>query len=236
MKVSDGCKRCYAETLARRTGNDVWGPPERSHRRLFGDAHWLEPVKWNKSAFDGNRKDRVFCGSMCDVFEDHPDVIAERQRLFELIRRTKSLTWLLLTKRIENVMEMVPEDWRGGFPSNVWIGTSVENQYYADKRLRYLSAIQASVRFVSCEPLLEMVTLKEFLTDVTPIDWVIVGGESGAGKRHFDADWARQIRDECLENGVAFFMKQIDKIQPVPEDLQIRQLPNPLESLMEELF
>lgn len=158
-----------------------------------------------------------------------------RAELFLLIERTPNLDWLLLTKRPENILKMVPETWREKFPDNVWIGTSTEDQDTFRERIIELISIPAKVRFLSVEPMLGPVKLY-FYNKLTreartgkpgsAIDWVICGGESGSKRRPFDLEWARALRDECLESGVPFFMKQVDKIRPIPEDLLIRQFPN----------
>jgi protein gp37 len=116
---------------------------------------------------------------------------------------------------------------------NYWIGTTVENQAMADKRIPELRRIPAKVRFLSCEPLLEPLDLRTWLGKdrPDPIHWIIAGGESGPGCRAFDPDWARSLRDECAASGVPFFMKQMGGTRkpfaPIPADLQIRQFPSP---------
>lgn len=229
MKVSEGCKNCYAETLSHRYGYDIWGAGTR--RRAFGEKHWLEPVKWNKEAEKLGERRRVFCGSMCDIFEEHFDWNEPRPQLFNLIEKTPYLDWLLLTKRPENIVRMVPESWLDIPQENVWYGTSVENEKVASSRISHLLSVPATIRFLSCEPLLEKVSIEDYLNipmEDSQIHWVIVGGESGHGKRPFNADWARLIRNECQDNKVAFFMKQMDKIQPIPDDLMIREFPETL--------
>jgi protein gp37 len=239
FKVSDGCKNCYAETFSKRTGRDIWGPPATTERRLFGDVHWREPLKWNAAAEAAGERQRVFCASMADVFEDHPAVWESRQRLWDLIAETPALDWLLLTKRPENVMGMVPMDWtQYGFPSNVWVGTSVEHQAAADERIPHLLGIPAAVRFLSCEPLLGRVELFRYdedegalrgpgvvvsggmtvgTDDYPPegyddsypgIDWVIVGGESGPKHRPMDLPAALDIIDQCKAAGISVYVKQ----------------------------
>jgi protein gp37 len=209
FKVSPGCANCYAETFSNRYGHDVWGPPKTTSRRLFGTAHWNEPLKWNEAAKRDERQHRVFCASMADVFEDHPLVASERNRLWMLIERTNSLDWLLLTKRPENVLRMSP--WHhnpdGLIWPTVWLGTSVEDQQRADERIPALLEPEhpVAVRFLSCEPLLGPVDLTPWLDG---LDWVIVGGESGPGHRAMNPDWARSLRDQCVGAGVAFFFKQ----------------------------
>jgi protein gp37 len=123
---------------------------------------------------------RVFCGSLCDVFEDRRGIDALnywRAQLWRVIEDTPNLDWLLLTKRPENVNNMIPAHWRNvnRWPDNVWIGTSVEDQATADKRIPELLEIPARTRFLSCEPLLGPLDLK-----LEGIHWVIAGGESGA--------------------------------------------------------
>lgn len=206
VKVSPGCEHCYAETFAKRTGHAIWGPAATTQRRTFGDKHWQEPLKWNEDAVKAGRPQRVFCASMADVFEDHPQLLEERLRLWKLIDQTPMLDWLLLTKRPENIVEMAPCSWvTDGCPSNVWIGTSVENQAAANKRLPVLASIPAKVHFLSCEPLLGPVDLSPWMRK---IEWVIAGGESGHSARPMEADWVRSLRDQCQAAAVPFFFKQ----------------------------
>lgn len=214
IRVSDGCTNCYAETLAKRWGHNIWGPAKTTQRRHFGPKHWAEPFEWNKQAgLEGKRK-RVFCASMADVFEDNPDVVMDRMQLWALIGSTPNLDWLLLTKRPENVMKMIPAGWRSGLPPNVWMGTSTENQEYADKRIPILMQIPARVLFLSIEPQLGPVDLSTYLLwgngpGRLGISWAITGGESGPCHRPFDLDWARLTRDQCARWGVAWHFKQI---------------------------
>lgn len=238
VKVSPGCKNCYAETLSNRFGSNFWGP--EGDRRFFSDKHWNKPLKWNRKAEKLGIRHKVFCGSMCDVFEDREDLEESRVRLFNLINHTRQLDWLLLTKRPENILRMLERDAIGSFGVNVWLGTSVENQEQADIRIPELLNIPAKVRFLSCEPLLEEIDLEYPLRIIgwdedayeniegAGVDWVIVGGESGPRKRSFNPDWARSIRDQCKEAGIPFFMKQIDKVLPIPDDLMIREFPDEL--------
>lgn len=207
IKVSQGCKNCYAETLSSRYGHDVWGPTNK--RRTFGENHWLEPIKWNKSAELQNVRMRVFCASMADVFEDNPGVESERAKLWSLISVTPMLDWLLLTKRPENIQRLTP--WRNDWPTNVWAMTSIEDQDTAEERLPLLIQVPAVVRGLSVEPLLGKVNLEPWLNRV---QWVIVGGESGPGARPMDIAWVRSIRDQCLNHGVPFFFKQWGEWSP----------------------
>src|SRR6202030_1275851 len=115
--------------------------------------------KWNKEAVKAGIRTKVFCASLADVFEDREDLITARERLFALIENTPNLDWLLLTKRPENI-ERLATHWTNGWPENVWMGTTVENQEAADKRIPLLRAMPAKVRFLSCEPLLGPITFR----------------------------------------------------------------------------
>lgn len=200
FKVSTGCKNCYAETLSERYGHNVWGL--NNPRRTFGEKHWLGPIKWNAVAQQTGRRARVFCASMADAFEENPALDAERQKLWTLIEQTPWLDWQLLTKRPQNVLQMVP--WTDTWPSNIWIGTSIEDQSAADLRLPFLRQIPAAVHFLSCEPLLGPLDN----LDLNEIDWLIAGGESGANARPCNPNWVVTLRDHCRNAGVAFFFKQ----------------------------
>lgn len=224
-RVSPGCQNCYAETFAHRFGVE-WGKGET--RRPATEKVWAAPLTWNKAAQKAGKRARVFCASMADVFDDEGPTGA-RERLFALIRATPWLDWQLLTKRPENIAGFLPPDWGHGY-RNVWLGTTVENQAMADKRIPILLKVPAFVRFLSCEPLIGSVNLdvwlrksasSAFLSGLTSpdmpewtrigstkIDWVIVGGESGTKARHMRPDWARTIRDQCDAAGVPFLFKQ----------------------------
>jgi len=202
QKVSPACKHCYAQTWAKRCGgSDLWG--SRSKRRFFTDKHWSDPIKWNRVAAESGMRERVFCASMADVFEDRKDLNEPRERLWELIEKTPQLDWLLLTKRIEEVDRLAP--WSTDWPDNVWLGSTVENQKYAKARLPYLLNTNAKVKFLSCEPLLSELSIEEELKE---IDWVIAGGESGPKSRPTNPDWLRSLRDQCTHSNTAFHFKQ----------------------------
>lgn len=229
-RVSPGCNHCYAETFAKRTGHDLWG--KGGERRFFGDKHWAEPIRWNRQAEADGRRHRVFCASMADVFEKRADLTEHRERLFRLIEDTPWLDWQLLTKRPENIARLAPDRWNAGFPENVWIGTTVEDQQRAQQRIPVLLAVPVATRFLSCEPLLGPVDLSRWLGlewseigecwgidmfswlqgewgPARGISWVIVGGESGPHHRPLDLDHARTLRDQCLAADVPFFFKQV---------------------------
>ena len=201
VKVSPACTHCYAANIAKRHGHHVWVP--KAARRLLSDNNWAHPLKWNAADAASGERPRVFCASMADVFEDRRDLDVHRARLWTLIEATPHLDWLLLTKWPQLVAAMVP--WGNDWPDNVWIGTTVENQAYADERLPYLVALPAKVRFISAEPLLGPVDLSVW---ANRLDWVIAGGESGGRSHPSSPSWFRDLRDQCLAAGVAFHFKQ----------------------------
>lgn len=205
-KVSPACLHCYAESWAKRVGSDVWG--KDSARRFFSNDHWSEPLRWNAEALKTGERHRVFCASMADVFEARSDLDAPRARLWELIKATPSLDWLLLTKRPQNIAKMTP--WGDAWPLNIWLGTTVENQVWADKRLPHLLANQAKIKFLSCEPLLGPLDLSDYAGRArkSPIHWVIAGGESGPGSRPMNPEWLRTLRDFCHKKSIPFHFKQ----------------------------
>ncbi len=215
VKVSAACDHCYAETWANRLGFDIWGP--NSDRRILSDNAWKQPIKWDRDAAALQVRQRVFCASMGDVFENRKDLIPHRMRLLQLIDDTPNLDWLLLTKRIHLVRKLLPKGYE--LPTNVWLGATVENQEVADKMIRYLLEFESpSVRFLSCEPLLGPIDLRPFLNrpEGSPsLDWVIAGGESGGGARPMDPAWPLALQKQCEEAGVAFHFKQWGNWAPV---------------------
>lgn len=230
QRVSPGCEHCYAETLANRYGHKVWGPAKTTERRAMSDNYWKQPLKWHKQAERDGVRRRVFCASMADVFEAHEQVAAYRTRLWETIGECDMLDWLLLTKRPQNVLGLVPPAWAVGYwPEHVWIGTSVEDQRRADERIPELLKVPAKVRFLSCEPLLSPVKLPWcewcggwccqdcYDPDDAAIHWVICGGESGPGARPMQLTWARSLRDQCQAAGVAFHFKQFGEYLPMSQ-------------------
>lgn len=201
VKLSPACKHCYAESWAKRVGSDVWGI--NADRRFFGDKHWSEPARWDALAAASGERARVFCASMADVFENRRDLDIHRTRLWSLIEATPNLDWLLLTKRPELVADLVP--WKTDWPSNIWLGTTVENQEYAEERLPHLTAIQAAVRFISAEPLLGPIDIGPWTRQ---LDWVITGGESGPKARPSSPSWFRDLLNLCMASDIAFHFKQ----------------------------
>lgn len=201
VKVSAACKNCYAEAWAKRVGQKVWGP--LAPRRFFSDRHWAEPIRWNKAAQEDGARARVFCASMADVFEDRRDLDASRERLWSLIEQTPYLDWLILTKRPQLISGFAP--WTNDWPSNVWIGTTVEDSTAAEQRLPFLTKIPAAVRFISAEPLVGPLDLDNWIED---LDWVITGGESGPRARPSSPSWFIDLLNQCMRAEVAFHFKQ----------------------------
>ena len=143
----------------------------------------------------------VFVNSMSDLF--HENVPFEFiERVFEVMAETSRHTFQILTKRHHRLQSLAPLlHW----PSNVWMGVSVESQYWADRRIPILAQVPAQVRFLSVEPLLKPVDLSPYLDS---LHWVIVGGESGVRARPIDLEWVRRIREDCEVAKVPFFFKQ----------------------------
>lgn len=208
----------------------------------------MQVFKWNEAARLANERRRVFAGSMCDVFEDYEFddcrvLDRERTRLFSTIRLMPWLDWLLVTKRPENIAQMLPADWSVDNYPNAWLIATVENQAMADARIPALLSIPAVVHGLSCEPLLEEIDIECYFdgswsnddalptSDCDNVDWVIVGGESGAGFRPMNLDWARKLRKDCYESNVPFFFKQESGRKPgtnaLLDGVEYHEFPNP---------
>lgn len=204
IESTAGCDHCYARTLAARYGFDVWGPGRE--RRTFGAEHWREPFKWDRAAAAAGERHRVFSSSMTDLWLNDPTIDREREKLWPLIEQTPHLDWLLLTKHAERI----PWYLRVGAPfPNAWVGVSVEDNSAA-WRVDRLRRVAAAVRFLSVEPMLGPIDK----VDLTSIDWVIVGGESGPGARPMNPRWVRELRDRCVDAGIPFFFKQWGEFAP----------------------
>jgi len=187
-----GCDNCYAERMARRL-RAMGQPNYRNGFELTVHEDALDlPLSWRAPRL-------IFVSSMSDLF--HKRVPSEFvRRVFEVMRAADQHIFQVLTKRSQRMAAMSSGlDW----PERVWAGVSVENRDYAF-RLDHLRETEARVRFVSFEPLLGPVTG----VDLSGIDWVIVGGESGPGARPMDPQWVEEIRDQCLEERIPFFFKQ----------------------------
>jgi len=226
-KVSPGCAHCYAETWAKRTGFTMWGD---NPRRITSDNNWSKLQLWNDLQNSETPRQTVFVASLTDVFEDRPEILEPRQRLFAELERLDSLIYLILTKRPENILDMIPNRWRYEIPRHIWMGVSIESADYLT-RLDSLGSIPAS-RFVSIEPMLGPVDLKQSRC-AWAISWIICGGESGPRARPMQLDWASALADQCKNSHIPFFMKQLgghpDKrndIKTFPPTMQIREFPD----------
>jgi protein gp37 len=201
VKVSPGCKHCYAETFAERFRGVVL-PGGKMHVFNAGFDPQLRPERLPQP-FSWRRPRMVFVNSMSDLFADFvPDEYIDR--VFAVMRETSRHTYQVLTKRAERLAR-----WTSMRPwlldaSHIWLGVSVEDRNYGLPRIDLLREAKAAVRFLSVEPLLEGLPH----LNLQCIDWVIVGGESGPGARPMKAEWVRSIRDQCLRRRVAFFFKQ----------------------------
>jgi protein gp37 len=208
-RVSPGCRFCYAEALDKRWGNSAWG--SKGVRRRTSEANWKQPRTWNRRAAAAGIPMRVFSASLADVFEDHEMLAPIRADLFHLIEATPWLRWMLLTKRIGLVQEMTALAWGEDWPTNVWIGTSMEDQRRVDERLPVLLSLKGPAeRFVSAEPLLEPITVAEHIaTAPNKLSLLIGGGESGPHARYDRlVEAARTLRDESASLDVPFSWKQ----------------------------
>ncbi len=266
--ASPGCANCYAKARNARFSGGVahnWGT--HAPRRRTSVENWKNPKRWNKKAKRLGLRYRVFCASLSDWLDNAVE-IEWLVDLLALIKDTDSLDWLLLTKRIGNWRTRLTDaletcstsegltrwpglnDWiakwlDGSAPSHVWLGSSIVNQEEADRDIPKLMGVPAVRRFLSMEPLLDLVNLKKHLrpwpgycqtcgSELTPPtatsckacgcsdhdeeappprrfarpDWIIVGFESGPHARPGHPDWARSLRDQCIECGVPFFFKQ----------------------------
>jgi protein gp37 len=226
---------CYAEAMSRRNPSVLgeWGPGTK--RSVAAESYWNLPYKWEREAVAAGRRLRVFLGSLMDFNEDRPDLIPLRQRAWKIIAETPHLDYQTLTKRPERFPLTLPANWGAGWP-NVWLGTTIGVNATLEARMEALTAVNARVRFVSAEPLLEDIAdgLAEWLfapcrtcggvrtvsrmcgcgqnhCNTRAIQWLIIGGESSQGgqtARPFDLSWADRLLDLCRAAGVAAFVKQ----------------------------
>lgn len=197
-KVSPGCKHCYAATLHGRLslmGSSKYSIPFSVVRPF--DAHLRLPLKWKRPRM-------IFVNSMSDLF--HEDLPFEYvTRVFNVMATAQQHVFQVLTKRSQYLLEKFQElPW----PENVWMGVSIESEQYTF-RANHLARVPAAVRFLSVEPLLGPIRS----LPLDGIDWVIAGGESGHGARPMHLEWARSLRDQCTDAGVAFFLKQLGGIR-----------------------
>ena len=191
-KVSPGCAHCYAETFAERWRGIKGHPYEQGFELRIWPERLEQPLRWRRPRI-------IFVNSMSDLF--HEEIPLDYiEQVFDVMGKAKQHIFQVLTKRHERLAELAPSlPW----PENVWMGVSIENKRWVE-RADYLREVPAVVRFVSAEPLLgELVGL-----DLTGIDWLIAGGESGPGHRPVKEEWIIQLQRQCRAAKVAFFFKQ----------------------------
>ena len=192
-KISAGCKHCYAETMAKRL--KAMGTPgyEDGFALRLLPERLADPIKRRKPTV-------YFVNSMSDLFHEKvPEAYIEQ--VFEVIAATSQHHYQILTKRAARMARYFRDR---AVPPNVWLGVSVENRRHGVPRIEHLRRVPARIRFLSVEPLLEDVGD----LDLRDIHWVIVGGESGPKARPMKPEWAESVRQQCVEQDVAFFFKQ----------------------------
>lgn len=195
-RVSPACDHCYAARDNERRGwVEGWGVGVPRRRTKT----WGDPLRWNRKAALTGYRPRVFCASLADIFDNEAPP-EWRNDLWQLLRETPNLRWILLTKRIGNAPKMLPDDWPF---KNSGLMATLENQEVWDRDFRKLMAVPAAWHGVSAEPLLGHINIG----DARP-DWIITGGESGAAFRPLDMNAVRALRDQCAKNGVTFHHKQ----------------------------
>jgi len=196
-KVSDGCKHCYAETFAERFRGVKGHPYEQGFDLRLVTEKLAEPLRWRNPKM-------IFVNSMSDLFHENvPDdyVVA----VANVMVAANWHTYQVLTKRSDRLRQLLKTSLRfAANQAHIWWGVSVENRKYGLPRIENLQNTDATMRFLSVEPLLE--DLGKF--DLSGIDWVIVGGESGPGARPMKKEWVVSVRDRCRCEGVPFFFKQ----------------------------
>jgi protein gp37 len=211
-KVSPGCDNCYMERDKKRYGKDPETVVRSSIATFNKPNHWIEPAM-------------VFVCSWSDFFIEEAD--AWRDEAWAVIRNNPHLTFQILTKRPENMLARVPMDL--GSLKNVWLGVTCENHEQALERLEILTMFNVPVRFASVEPMLGIISLR-LACQLSRIDWVICGGESGPNAREMKPYWAEDLMEQCYDAAIPFFMKQMSGSkksdrEAIPENLQVRQFP-----------
>lgn len=201
-KISPGCKNCYAERFAERFRGVEGHPFEFGFDLVLKPDRLKQPLTWKKPKL-------VFVNSMSDLF--HKDVPKEFiSKVFDTMEEANWHIFQVLTKRSSLMRKFVNERYKSKkAPEHIWLGTSVEDQLRGS-RIRHMQEMNASVRFLSVEPLIGPIGE----VNLKGIHWVIVGGESGPKARPMEADWVRSIRDECIKQKIPFFFKQWGGIRP----------------------
>lgn len=193
-KVSPGCAHCYAETISLRFRCSLkpWLPEHEIENVVLHPERLAQPLRWRRPRL-------IFVNSMSDLFHERVP-LAFIRRVFDVMIEADQHVFQILTKRHKRLAELAP---RLPWPPNIWIGVSIENRRWIE-RADYLRRVPAAVRFISAEPLLGPL----YGLDLSGIDWLIVGGESGAKHRAMQPNWATDLRDLCRRESVPFFFKQ----------------------------
>ncbi len=233
--VSEACQNCYAKRMANRLRGRFGYPEDEPFKVALHPEKLDEPLRWKKPR-------RVFVCSMSDLFhEEVPFIVIAK--IFGIMHTANQHTYIVLTKRPERMAEFIKwftgPSWRGAWPQeypHVWLGVTAENQARFDERVDILKQIPAAVHFVSIEPMLGPIVMRQKANDereiiqatmmgvlddysrpvMHGIDWVICGGETGPGARPMHPDWVRSLRDQCQEAGTPFFFKQWGDWAPIP--------------------
>lgn len=235
--ISEGCENCYAKAMIKRFGKK-WGydfTPQFHPDRLEEPLKWKKPRQIFVCSMGDLFHPNIPFEHITEIFDVMcswvwPNKAAEREG-DESALIDPGHTYIVLTKRPERVKEWyhwVPEYWPGDtplqvaleslnnpgqLPSHIWLGVTAENQRTWNERVPILMQIPSATRFVSIEPMLSRIDIDDLPEvgdpEVYPLDWIIVGGETGPGARLMQLDWAREIRDNCKEVGVPFFFKQV---------------------------
>jgi len=196
--VSTGCKNCYARQMAKRLAGRFGYPKDNPFKVTLRPDRLNQPMGWKNPTM-------IFTPSMSDLFhEEVPDYFIKA--VLYVVRTCQRHIFQVLTKRQERMREFFTEYYQKANHDpfkNLWLGVSVENQEKAEERIPPLARTPAAIRFLSCEPLLEKINL-----NYLPVNWIIVGSESGPNARPMDEDWVRSLRDQCLESNIPFFYKQ----------------------------
>jgi protein gp37 len=201
-KISAGCDHCYAERFSERFRGTPGHPFETGFDLTLRPDRIEQPLRWRTPRM-------IFVNSMSDLFHKKvPQTFIER--VFETMERAHWHTFQVLTKRSSLMRDFLRKRYRAQRgPVHMWFGVSVEDGG-KKSRVRHLQETPAGVRFLSIEPLIGPMGK----LDLSGIDWVIVGGESGPGARPMDPEWVRDVREQCLAHGVAFFFKQWGGLRP----------------------
>jgi len=232
VEVHAGCDHCYARVMSHRWGKDLWG---NDKPRMIVKSFFTKLDLFQKLAAKAGEVHRVFINSISDLFERPMPLIDGkgetlnvntgdiRNAFFMQIELGKypNLLFLLLTKRPSNINKYIPESWKENPPANVMFGTSPVDHATAYTLVNQLIQVKGK-RFLSVEPQLGPISLLHWLPQ---IDWVIQGGESGHGKRPFNLEWAYDMQVQCDATNTPYFFKQIDKVQPIPEHMLVREFP-----------